>query len=126
MQRKRPLLDYADKIGLHVDPKEPYDVLKNRIKEWELDWDYQEQVREHEKNLEFRQHIIDSYNARCPNPRCHRAFKTTAKSGRFRCPKCKVEFSPSQARANWTMPPYPPKPKRKTGVMDRIKGLFGR
>jgi hypothetical protein len=126
MQRKRPLLDHADKIGLQVDPKEPYDVLAKRIKEAELDADYQEQVRQYEKNLEARQKIIDSYNARCPNPPCHRAFKTTAKTGTFRCPKCRIAFSPAQARANWTLPPMPPAPKRKTGVMDRIKSLFGR
>lgn len=126
MLRKRPLLDHADKIGLHVDPKEPYDVLKNRIKEAELDADYQEQVRQYEKKLEFRQNIIASYNARCPNRRCGRPFKATAKSGEFRCPKCSAIYTPSQARANWSPPPMPPPPKRKTGVMDRVKGLFGR
>jgi hypothetical protein len=126
MHSKIPLLEHAKKIDLHLDPKEPYDVLKNRIKEAELDMDYQEQVREYEKNLEFRQSIIASYNSRCPNKRCNRAFKTTAKSGNFRCPKCSAIYTPAQARANWTMPPMPPAPKRKTGVMDRVKSLFGR
>ena len=127
MSPKRPLLERADRMGLHVDPKEPYDVLYKRIKEAEADADYQEKVREYERLLEERQRIIDTYNARCPNPHCHRLFTTTLKTGNYRCQRCRGIFTYAQARASWAPPPMPKPPKHSPGVMDRIKkGLLGR
>jgi hypothetical protein len=124
-QRKRPLMEKADAMGLRVDPKEPYDVLHKRIKEAEADADFQEKVREYERRVAQRQQIIDTYNARCPNPKCRRAFKTMAKTGNFLCPRCRTAFTPRQARACWVPPPMPPYPKRNASVMDRVNGLKG-
>ena len=126
-QHKRPLIERADKMGLHIDPREPYDVLQKRIKEAEADADYQEQMREYERRLAQREEFItNGPNARCPNPKCHYQFRTQKKMGNYRCPRCSGIFTIGKARAHWTPPPMPTPPKRKSSVMDRVKGLFGR
>ena len=68
-------------MGLHVDPKEPYDVLEHQVKEAELDADYQEQVRQYERKLRLPQEVIERSNARCPNPVAATSFKTNAEGG---------------------------------------------
>ena len=69
-------------MGLHVDPKESYDVLEHQVKEGELDADYQEQVRDTSGGCRFREELIATGpNARCPNPRCRYQFRTKLKVG---------------------------------------------
>jgi hypothetical protein len=50
MRRKKPLLERADKAGLHVDPKDPYEVIEKQIKEAEQEAGFQEAVRQYERN----------------------------------------------------------------------------
>jgi hypothetical protein len=127
MLRKRPLLERADKMGLHADPKEPYDVLEARVKDAENDAEYRELYRQYERNLEWRKELLRSGpNARCPNRACSYQFHTKRKDGEYRCSRCRAIWSIAQARACMPPPPMPLPPKRTPSLMDRLKGVFGR
>lgn len=136
-KRKAPLYARADKIGLKPDPTMEYDALKRMVeaaeKELADDAEYQAALRKYLTDLgewTERQKSSDLPNATCPNSRCKYPFQFYGDMldidntyGRQRCPKCRLVFWASQARAMYVPEPAPQKPeppKKNPGLLWRI------
>lgn len=130
MEHKKPLFHRADKAGIKVNPKDPYDLIEDQVKEAELDADYQRQLRDIEEIRKIREQALKfGPNARCLNPKCHYQWRTNLKHGQIFCPRCRAIWYVPSVKAN--MPPPPPIPmavrrQKKDSLFDKAKGLIGK